>query len=189
MPTVYLSPSTQENEYITGGNEEFYMNLIVDAMIPYLRINDIDFVRNNPGDSIDEIIRHANEQVRDLYLGLYSGYSPVQVQPPLQGINIYYYTYTPVGSERAAYYMAKNLREIYPYPDLIRIVPTEARELRDSNFPAVLIELGYRGNPEDEIWMKQNINLIARSLVLSITEFLDRPFVDISYPLSQRSEV
>ena len=33
MPTIYLSPSTQEfNPYSGGGNEEYYMNLIADAM-------------------------------------------------------------------------------------------------------------------------------------------------------------
>ena len=37
MPLIYLSPSTQEfNPYVNGGNEEYYMNLIADAMVPYL---------------------------------------------------------------------------------------------------------------------------------------------------------
>ena len=49
MPTVFLSPSVQEfNPYIDGGNEEYYMNLIADAMEPYLTASGIDFVRNNP---------------------------------------------------------------------------------------------------------------------------------------------
>ena len=95
MPAVYLSPSTQENEYITGGNEEYYMNLIVDAMIPYLRINGIDFARNNPGDSMDEIIKQSNERLYDLYLALRSGYSPEGTEPLLQGVNVYHYAYTP----------------------------------------------------------------------------------------------
>ena len=179
MATVYLSPSTQENEYITGGNEEYYMNLIVDAMVPYLRANNVDFVRNNPGDSIDEIIEHSNEQLKDLYMALRSGYSPEGTEPPLQGINVYHYAYTPVGGERAAYYVAGNLMEIYPYPALVSILPADTRELRDTNSPAVAVELGYRGNPDDEMWMKENINTIARNLVLSITQFLNQPFVDI----------
>lgn len=179
MPTVYLSPSTQENEYITGGNEEYYMNLIVDAMVPYLKVNGIDFMRNNPGDSLDEIIDHSNERINNLYMALHSGYSPEGTEPPLQGINVYHYAYTPVGGERAAYYIAENLKEIYPYPNLITIIPADTRELRDTNSPAVLVELGYRGNPEDEMWMKQNINTIAKNLVLSITQFLNQPFVDI----------
>lgn len=181
MPIVYLNPSTQENEYITGGNEEYYMNLIVDAMVPYLRANNINFTRNNPGDSIDEIIEHANERIHDLYLGLYSGYSPAGTEPPLQGVNIYHYAYTPVGSERAAYYIAENLKGVYPYPNLVTVFPVDFGELRNPNFPAVLVELGYRGNPDDEMWIKENIDSIAKSLVVSITEFLNQPFVDISY--------
>ena len=49
MPNIFLSPSTQEyNEYITGGNEEYYTNLIADAMEPYLRASGITFTRNDP---------------------------------------------------------------------------------------------------------------------------------------------
>lgn len=33
-PNIYLSPSVQDfNEYIIGGSEEYYMNLIADAMV------------------------------------------------------------------------------------------------------------------------------------------------------------
>jgi len=63
-------------------------------------------------------------------------------------------------------------------PDLIKIIRADTRELRDTNSPAVLVELGYRGNPEDEMWMKQNINIIARTLVKSIAQYLNQPFVD-----------
>jgi N-acetylmuramoyl-L-alanine amidase len=112
-------------------------------------------------------------------MALRSGYSPEGTEPPLQGLNVYHYAYTPVGGERAAYYVAENLKEIYPYPDLVAIIRADTRELRDTNSPAVLVELGYLGNPEDEMWMKQNIDAIAKNLTLSITQFLDQPFVDI----------
>lgn len=189
MPAVFLSPSTEENEYVTGGNEEYYMNLIVDAMIPYLKANGLEFSRNNPGESLDEIIAHANEGNYDLYLALHSAYSPEGTEPPLQGLNVFHYAYTPVGGERAAFYIAENLKNIYPYPDLVRIVRADTRELRDPNFPAVYVELGYRGNPEDEMWMKDNINAIAKNLVQSITDFLNLPFVDIDNQVSQVGEV
>ena len=49
MPSIYLSPSTQEfNPYVIGGNEEYYMNLIADAMEPYLYATGISFTRNTP---------------------------------------------------------------------------------------------------------------------------------------------
>ena len=47
MPTVYLSPSLQEfNPYVDGGNEEYYMNLIADDMVPILERAGITVVRN-----------------------------------------------------------------------------------------------------------------------------------------------
>ena len=39
MPSLFLSPSTQDqNPYVIGGSEEYYMNLVADAMEPYLQI-------------------------------------------------------------------------------------------------------------------------------------------------------
>ena len=61
MPSVFLSPSTQEyNPYITGsGSEEYWMNQIADAMEPYLRANGITYGRNEPGASAAAAIRQA----------------------------------------------------------------------------------------------------------------------------------
>ena len=60
MPKIYLSPSTQEyNPYVTGdGSEEYFMNLVADAMEPYLLANGIQFSRNTP-----EIFGKANGQM------------------------------------------------------------------------------------------------------------------------------
>lgn len=42
MPKIYLSPSSKESDsWLIGGNDEFYMNLIVDAMILVFRSNGI----------------------------------------------------------------------------------------------------------------------------------------------------
>ena len=58
MPSIYLSPSTQEyNPFVTGtGSEEYYTNLIADAMVPYLRASGISFTRNNPGGTVVDSI-------------------------------------------------------------------------------------------------------------------------------------
>ena len=48
MPKIFLSPSAQEfNRYVDGGTEEYYMNLVADAMEPYLKASGIDFDRND----------------------------------------------------------------------------------------------------------------------------------------------
>jgi len=180
VPAVYLSPSTQDfNQYVTGGNEEYYMNRIVDAMIPYLRANGIAFSRNNTDLSIEEIIEESNSYPYNLHLALHSSYSP-EATLPLNGVEVYHYAYSPFGGERAAFIFANNLMDIYYNPEKVSVVPNlSLRELYLTNAPAILIELGYHDNPEDARWISENINKIAKNLVLSITEFFNEPFVDI----------
>ena len=62
MPSIYLSPSTQEfNNYYDGsGSEEYYMNLIADAMEPYLEASGIYFERNDRDESLGAAIDASN---------------------------------------------------------------------------------------------------------------------------------
>lgn len=77
MPKIYLSPSTQEyNPYVTGnGSEEYFMNLVADAMEPYLLANGIQFSRNTPDMTAASSIRQANRGDYDFYLALHSNAS------------------------------------------------------------------------------------------------------------------
>ena len=62
MPNIYLSPSLQEwNPYVDGGNEEYYMNLIADAMEPYLKSSGINFTRNSPDMTLRQAINQTGE--------------------------------------------------------------------------------------------------------------------------------
>lgn len=180
MPSVYLSPSTQEfNRFINGGNEEYYMNLIVDAMIPYLRASGIEFARNNPGDSVSETIERSNEKPRDLHLALQTRSTPDGYAEPLRGIDVYHYAVSPVNGEIAAHIVADNLKKIYPVPEMVNVVPNYVmQELALTNAPAVLVELGYHDNLEDALWIENNIKEIGKNLALSVTQFLQVPFVE-----------
>jgi len=93
--------------------EEYYMNLIVDAMIPYLRASGIEFARNNPGDSISKIIERSNEIPYDLHLALQSTSTPDGNHAPLRGIDVYYYATSSISGEKAAYKIYEKLKEIY----------------------------------------------------------------------------
>ena len=77
MPNIFLSPSTQEyNPYIIGGSEEYYMNLIADAMEPYLRSSGIQFTRNNRNGSAAQSIAQSNAGNYDLHVALHSNAAP-----------------------------------------------------------------------------------------------------------------
>ena len=179
MADIYLSPSTQEfNQYVTGGNEEYYTNLIADAMVPYLRASDIDFDRNNPGAGVMDSIKDSNDEEPDFHLAIHTNAAPERMAGMIQGPNVYYFA----GSSRsraAAEIFANNLKLIYPQPDLVKAIPTtELVELRRTKAPAVLVEVAYHDNVDDANWITSNIETIAENLALSTADVLGVPFVE-----------
>lgn len=63
MASVFLSPSTQEyNITTTGNSEEYYANLITDAMIPYLNASNISYGRNDPDGNVNTSICHVKRR-------------------------------------------------------------------------------------------------------------------------------
>ena len=179
MPTIYLSPSTQEyNPYVTGsGSEEYWMNRLADAMVPYLNSCGIRYSRNTPDMTAASSVRQANEGWYDLYLALHSNASGAGSEGKNRGIIAFYYPGSSEG-QRAAQIFVNNLRNIYPLPDkVVTRTTTSLIEVRGPRFPAVLLEIGYHDNVEDAHWIESNLREIARNLVLSLTDFFDIPFI------------
>ncbi len=178
MPTIYLSPSTQEfNQYIDGsGSEEYYMNLIADAMIPYLNASGIGYVRNTPEMTAGSSITQSNAGTYDLHLALHSNASAPQNAGQNRGVEVYFYPESSEG-RRAAEIIADNMRLIYPNPENVRTVPTTSLgEVRRTRAPSVLIEYAFHDNYADAEWIRKNIDILARYTVLALCEFFAIPF-------------
>lgn len=177
MPIIFLSPSTQEfNPYVDGGNEEYYMNLIADAMIPYLNASGIEYVRNDPSKTVSNSIAQSNAGVYNFHLAIHSNASPQQTTGQNRGVQIYYYPNSSQ-STRAAEIFAENYKKIYPDPSLVKTVPTTTlAEIVRTTAPAILIETAYHDNKEDARWIRENIGEIAANLSESTAEFLGVPF-------------
>lgn len=178
MPLLYLSPSLQPyNEYLTGGNEQYYMNRIADEMEPFLITNGISFERNDIGTNLRQAINESNEGNYDLHLAIHSNASPPSLSGVIRGTDVYYRPDSYQG-KIAAEIIADNFKNIYPVPSLVKAVPTTTlSELNLTTAPAVLIETAYHDNPEDEKWLKDNIYAIAENLVESLTLYFDIPFI------------
>ena len=187
MPNIYLSPSTQEyNPYITGsGSEEYWMNRIADAMEPYLRANTIRFTRNTPEMTAASSIAQAARGSYDFYLALHSNASGDGSSEGRQrGIIAFYYP-TSTNGRRAADIFVKNLKEIYPLPQLVTARATTALgEVRQPKMPSVLLEIGYHDNTADARWIEENVQSIAENLSRSLTEYFALPFL---YPTTPRT--
>ncbi|MBR2280122.1 MAG: N-acetylmuramoyl-L-alanine amidase [Ruminococcus sp.] len=178
MPTVYLSPSLQEwNPYVDGGNEEYYMNLIADAMEPYLRASGIDFKRNSPEMTLRQAIADSNSGNYDLHLAIHSNASGENSAGMNRGVEVYYYPNSAKGQSFADT-LATNFSDLYPIPEKVRTIPTTTLgELRLTRAPAALIEVAYHDNLQDARWIRDNINAIAKNLSKSVAEALGVPFV------------
>lgn len=191
MPLIYLSPSTQEwNSYVTGsGSEEYQMNLLADALEPYLRSNAIQFRRNRPDMTAASSIREANSGYYDFYLALHSNAAPEGQYGEERGIIAFYYPGSTQG-QRAAELIAQQLRQIYPLPDLVRAQSTTTLgEVARSRAPAVLVEIGYHDNAEDARWVEGHLDAIAQQLARALTEFFGLPFIYPVEPEDGRVEV
>lgn len=177
MASVFLSPSTQQNNItINGGNEEYYMNLIADAMIPYLNASGIGYGRNRPEMTALQAAEEANAGNYDFYLSIHSNAAGGDFSGRVRGAEIYYYPESTEG-ERAATIFANNYREIYPQPQFVRTIPSGTLiELNKTTMPAILFEVAYHDNLEDFTWLSSNINRIAENLSASVADFLGVSF-------------
>lgn len=178
MPSVFLSPSTQEsNLYVSGGSEEYYMNLLADRMEPYLRSSGIRYVRNDPDRQFTGAITDSNSGNFDVHLALHTNAAPDNLKGQLRGIDIYYAPASQ-SSRNLATIIANNLEPLYPLPDKVRAVPTNTLgEVLNTRAVAVLAELGYHDNPEDEKWIKSNLENIAANLTASLCDYFGIPFI------------
>lgn len=179
MPSVFLSPSTQEwNPYINGGNEELQMNLVADAMEPYLRSSGITFSRNDPDRNVRGAIADSNAGYYDVHLALHSNAGGGQFAGRLTGIDIYCSPFSYL-SEKLASITANNLKEIYPDPNKVNVLPTTSLgEVTQTRAVAILAELGYHDNASDAEWIKNNTQNIAANLTLSLCDYFGIPFVE-----------
>lgn len=179
MPIIYLSPSTQEwNYYVNGGTEEEWMNLLADKMVPYLDASGIRYTRNTPSMTAASSIAASNAGNYDLHLALHSNAAPEGRYGTVRGSIVFYYPSSEKG-KRAAELIADGLKAIYPLPNKVRAEGTTAiGEVRRVRAPSVFLELAFHDNLEDANWIKNNLDAVARNIVLSLTEYFGIPFYE-----------
>lgn len=189
MPRIYLSPSTQDwNPYADGsGSEEYWMNLLADALEPYLYANTIAFVRNTPEMTAASSIAQANSLGGfDFYLALHSNASGEGQAGKNRGIIVFYYP-SSVEGKRAADLFAAQLKKVYPLPELVTTQATTALgEVRRPKYPANLIELGYHDNYDDLRWIENHLDAAAQAIARGLTKYFGLPFL---YPQLVRTGI
>jgi N-acetylmuramoyl-L-alanine amidase len=177
MPKVYLNPSNQSYEFVIGGSDQYYMNKIADAMVPYLYGSGIEVTRSEPGQNLAKAIEESNAGNYDLHIGLgsiSSSYYPTGAQ---QGPAVVYYDDNEKGKQ-AAETIADNFKAVYPRPNLVTTFSNQSfNELKDTKAPTVLVQVGYSNNTADAYWIRDNIDEIGRIIALGVSQYFGIPFV------------
>lgn len=160
--TIYLRPSRRPDKYPNGGDEAYWIARITDKLREDLGARGLGC---QGGD--------APPEGCGLCLYLCSHAAPEEVAAKIKGARVSYYEYSPSG-KRAAEIFAKYIRSVYPEPELVDVGPTVAREeLSGARTPAVLIQLGYHDNPQDEAWLVNDAARIAAGLAAAAADFLE----------------
>ncbi|MBQ8894752.1 MAG: N-acetylmuramoyl-L-alanine amidase [Clostridia bacterium] len=189
MPEVYLSPSPRHfnRGYGTFGTEEERMNLIADVVELELVRNGLTTARNNPAYDLQTVVSDANAQNSDVYVAIRSVYCDAGVQ----GSKIFYYK-PGTNSQRLA-------EDIYARLSLV--TPSQDRgisegqsvygglgfyELRRTRMPAVIVEVGCHGNPQDADFIVRNVYEIGVAIAQGILDYFNLPFIPQSIEEQQR---
>ncbi len=191
MPEVYLSPSPRHfnRGYGTFGTEEERMNLIADVVELELARNGITTARNNPAYDLQTVVADANAKNSDIYVAIRSVYC----DPGEGGARIFYYRPNTNGQRLA--------EDIYAF--LAPVTQSEDRgvregesaygglgyyELRRSRMPAVIVEVGCHGNPQDADFIVRNVYQIGVAIAQGILQYFGLPFTPDTPEEQQRLE-
>lgn len=162
--TIYIRPSQRPDKYPNGGDEAYWIARIADKLREDLGARGLSCP---VGDG------ETPPEGCGLYLYLCSHAAPEEIEARIKGAEVFYYEYSPAG-RRAAEIFTRHIKSVYPQPDLVETAPTAARkELSSAPAPALLIELGYHDNPQDEAWLVNGAGSIAAELAAAAADFLE----------------
>ncbi len=172
---IYLSPSAQE--YNIGlndfGSEEYRMNKIADIVEQKLKNDGYIVYRNNPNDTLKQIVAQSNNINPDIHVALHSNASGKGIKG--QGPEIYANRKNTPG-DQLANDIYDQIIKIYPYPEKGRgvLYTNSLYEIINTLAPAVLLEIAFHDNEDDVKWILENEEKIAEAIVIGINNFFDK---------------
>lgn len=170
---IYLSPSTQEknegvNEY---GTEELRMNELADKLQELLENNNFTVYRNNPNDSLQQVVSESNAINPNLHIALHSNAGGGEARGPEIFTNR---PNTP--GDLLAKLIYEEILNIYPDKELGRGIKYTDRlyEIINTTSPSILIEVAFHDNIDDAKWIMDNTEQIALAIFNGIQEFFNQ---------------
>lgn len=165
MKSIYLSPSTQENNVGAGsyGTEERRMNEIMDIIENQLRGKYILY-RNRPEMSLQQVVADSNAKNPDLHFALHSNAGG--------GLGAECWICAKGGqAEKFANLLYKKVGALTPTADRGVKVSTSLYEVNKTKAPAAILEIDFHDNAQAAQWIVNNKAAVADACVQAIMEF------------------
>lgn len=185
MASIYLSPSTQENNVGAGnyGTEEKRMNEITNIVEAALKGYGMTVFRNKPEMTLKQVVADSNIKQPDVHFAIHSN----AFNGRARGCEVFCHRFGGLG-ERLARAVYNEIEPLTPTGD--RGVKEGATfygndkplyETAYTTAPAALIEIAFHDNPDDAKWIVSNINSIANGLVRGIRNYFDSLDSNVEY--------
>lgn len=180
--SVYLSPSTQENNIGVSnyGTEEQRMNEVCDIVQKHIIHHGITVFRNRPGMTLKQVVADSNAKDPIIHFAIHSNAN----NGKSRGCEIYCHRFGGEG-ERLARSVYNEIEPITPSTD--RGIKEGANffgqgkplyELAYTHAPAALIEIAFHDQADDATWILNNIEPIGIAIAKGIINYFGIAWID-----------
>jgi N-acetylmuramoyl-L-alanine amidase len=176
----YISPSTQEhNKTALGNTEENIMHKVADELVPLLKSAGLEILRGEKTDTLTQMVRQSNLFNADFHVAIHSN----AYDGKSRGCEIFHFPNSAKG-KKLAESIYKYIEPLTPTAD--RKVKEHAGyyELKETNAPAVIVEVDFHDNYEGAKWIDENIFPIAEAIAKGICDYCGIPYKDDPYKLA-----
>lgn len=181
--SVYLSPSTQENNKGVGmyGTEEMRMNQIADVVEKILKQHEITVYRNRPEMTLTQLVSDSNNKKPEIHFAIHSNAGG---GGNTRGCEVYCHSFGG-NSERLARAIYAKLEPLTPSSDRgvkeshSHFGPGKPLyELAKTDAPAALVEVAFHDNKDDTEWIINNIEVIGSALAKGLLTYFGTPYIE-----------
>ncbi|BED92813.1 MAG: N-acetylmuramoyl-L-alanine amidase [Candidatus Paraimprobicoccus trichonymphae] len=156
---IYLNAfNRNKNNYFSGGDEKYYMNLIIDEISNLLDSSGIEYSRNST-----ENVKFENNKF--IYISLHSGDN-------LDNVKIFY-----KNEKRLAEVIKEKFVTFFSEKTQINLSSRNFPDKIISKMPAISINFGNHEKESISKWIRENMENISKAIVISIAEYLSVPFL------------
>lgn len=165
MKSIYLSPSTQQNNQGAGdyGTEEQRMNQLCDLVEKKLK-NRYKLYRNRPEMTLQQVVADSNGKKPDIHLALHSNAGGGQGCECLicaKGGQ----------AEKLANQLYRNITAISPFAGRGVKTSKTLYEVNKTTAPAVILEAEFHDNEKGAAWIVEQMEPIAQAIAQGVTEY------------------